>query len=931
MATPFERLEGKYEILSKIREGGMGSVYKVRHRLLDEVRVIKVMRPHLASDEVLRARFLREAKVAIKLHHPNVAQIYDFTIDESDYAYLVMEFIDGFNLQEVVKVLDRPPLGMVLEIAHQGLLALGYLHRKRMIHRDVSPDNLLVTRDEDGRLLVKLIDLGIVKVHHEGDDALTSAGTFLGKVRYSSPEHFRTHEGAEISEASDLYSFGVLLYEMLTTVYPIKGSSVASLISGHLMHEPVGFDSSDPDGHVPEELRAVILKTLEKDPANRHPSARHLRDALEPLRKQFPIEEKSLEALFDVPNITTRKIATVKPGSSQSRIEETFRAATTPARGGATMNETDYESSGTIETPKTPASGTDASREALKPQLRALLLGADKLLENKHFDEARLQLDSVLELDSDNTEATRLLEVLEKADLKTRQRREKAADAIRKVIEREDFEGAAGELARAVESLGAAEIFKQVEDEIARAREAAEQRRQRLREIESEAAELVAKEDFEGAVALLEEGLGIDPSHAAIKDKLDAARDDLQRQIETRRRRQEIEAAADRIRQHIDNGEDGEAERALELGIKLYGEERIFTDLRTRLEELRHKRRLDRAAELRTAARSLIEQEDFSDALDVLRQAHDLAPEVEEADELMAVARDGVREQEEAARRRAVAEEAERKIDRLVRAGRLRSAAAILDATVDEIGAFDREQALRDRLGVEAARRDEIQAQAREVLDSALDHAAGDDFTRANEELDQARRIVEGHPELGEWVREAEAEINRRLEAHRRAMALDNVLSSVEGQIEKNALEEARRELGVATRLYGTTDVLAELEARIAARERVLRRERVDALIDRAKGKKRTTEEAIEGLEAALAIDPGNEAAQRLLVESRAAQRRELDDELEQQHLATLDEIDYLIANGDTGRAIRNLEALISEAGDFRAARWLRDRLERDS
>jgi len=144
--------------------------------------VVKVMRPHLADDEVLQARFLREAKVAVKLRHPNLAQIYDFTVDDSGFAYLVMEFIDGLNLQEVIKVLEKPGLGLVLEIARQSIEALGYLHRKRIIHRDVSPDNLLLTRDDEGALQVKLIDLGIAKVRG-GDDSLTSEGTFLDGTR----------------------------------------------------------------------------------------------------------------------------------------------------------------------------------------------------------------------------------------------------------------------------------------------------------------------------------------------------------------------------------------------------------------------------------------------------------------------------------------------------------------------------------------------------------------------------------------------------------------------------------------------------------------------------------------------------------------------------------------------------------------------------
>jgi serine/threonine-protein kinase len=316
LATPLARLEGKYEILDKIREGGMGAVYKVRHRLLEEVRVVKVMRPHLADDEVLQARFLREAKVAIKLRHPNLAQIYDFTVDESGYAYLVMEFIDGLNLQEVIKVLEKPGLGLVLEVARQSLEALGYLHRKRIIHRDVSPDNLLVTRDDEGALQVKLIDMGIAKVRG-GDDSLTSEGTFLGKVRYSSPEHFQTQEGSSVKAASDLYSFGVVFYEMLTGAYPIKGTSVASLISGHLMHPPLDFEKSDPDGRVPDELRAVVQKALEKDPKKRYGSSASFTKALQPWIDQHPLDEEEFQAIFDIPTVTTDKIRTGKPGRTQ--------------------------------------------------------------------------------------------------------------------------------------------------------------------------------------------------------------------------------------------------------------------------------------------------------------------------------------------------------------------------------------------------------------------------------------------------------------------------------------------------------------------------------------------------------------------------------------------------------------------------------------
>ena len=164
MATlPLSQIEGKYEILEKIREGGMGAIYKVRHRLLDEIRVVKVMRPQIADSEDQQRRFLREARAAIRLRHPNIAQLYDFAVEADGIAYMVMEFIDGVTLQEMLAKNGPPPLDLTLEIARQSLEALGYLHAHGYVHRDVSPDNLMLTQDVDGQPQVKLIDLGIAK------------------------------------------------------------------------------------------------------------------------------------------------------------------------------------------------------------------------------------------------------------------------------------------------------------------------------------------------------------------------------------------------------------------------------------------------------------------------------------------------------------------------------------------------------------------------------------------------------------------------------------------------------------------------------------------------------------------------------------------------------------------------------------------------
>src|SRR5262249_15467778 len=160
---PGTLLEGKYEILGKIRDGGMGTIYRVRHRLLDEVRVVKVMQPHVVGDAEMRRRFQEEARTATRLKHPHLCVLYDFALDSDGTAYLVMEYIEGVNLADFLKSKGSPGIPTSLEIAHQTLLALGYLHRKGVVHRDVAPDNLMLSTDEEGRLFVKVIALAIAK------------------------------------------------------------------------------------------------------------------------------------------------------------------------------------------------------------------------------------------------------------------------------------------------------------------------------------------------------------------------------------------------------------------------------------------------------------------------------------------------------------------------------------------------------------------------------------------------------------------------------------------------------------------------------------------------------------------------------------------------------------------------------------------------
>ena len=326
----YDYLDGKYELLEKLHEGGMGTIYKVRHRLLDEIRVIKVMRPQHETNEGLRARFLREAQMAVRLRHPNIAQMYDFAFDESGRGYIVMEYVAGISLQQMLERVGAPSLRLSLDIARQTLTGLGFLHRKGIVHRDISPDNLMVAWDEFGRPMVKLIDLGIAKVV-TSTTALTVSGTFLGKLLYASPEQFGG-SADKVDQRSDIYSFGVVLYELFTGNHPFPGASPQELIAGHLVKPPLDFAIGDPDGRVPEDLRAIVLKAIAKKPDDRYAGAEALDEALAAVQARFPLDPDEFTRILQAHDASQpgTRIPKPAPGSTQRHIAAQFGMAVTP-------------------------------------------------------------------------------------------------------------------------------------------------------------------------------------------------------------------------------------------------------------------------------------------------------------------------------------------------------------------------------------------------------------------------------------------------------------------------------------------------------------------------------------------------------------------------------------------------------------------------
>jgi serine/threonine-protein kinase len=310
----------------------MGTIYQVRHRLLDEVRVVKVMLPQLGSEEEYRHRFIQEAKMATRLKHPNVGTIHDFAVDPDGTAYIVMEYIDGVNLAELLRTSGPPGTALTLEIAHQTLLALGYLHRKNVVHRDIALDNLMLTHDEEDRPQIKLIDLGISKALDKTIE-LTSRGVFLGKLKYSSPEQLGSLGPEETLDGrSDLYSLGVVLYELLTGRPPLGGDTPRTLIGAHLFHPPTPFSESDPGNKVPTELRALVMKALEKKRTDRFSSAEEMDQAVLAIREKIAgAAPEPAHTLLSRVRATRDAVPVQITPSAQDRLDRQFIAQTTPA------------------------------------------------------------------------------------------------------------------------------------------------------------------------------------------------------------------------------------------------------------------------------------------------------------------------------------------------------------------------------------------------------------------------------------------------------------------------------------------------------------------------------------------------------------------------------------------------------------------------
>jgi serine/threonine-protein kinase len=276
-------LGGRYELDGIVGRGGMAEVYRARDLRLDRIVAVKTLREDLARDQTFQARFRREAQSAASLNHPSIVAVYDTGEDNtgmSHVPYIVMEYVDGRTIRDLLRDDRRLLPERALEITDGVLRALDYSHRAGIVHRDIKPGNVMLNRQGE----IKVMDFGIARAVADTQATMTQTAQVIGTAQYLSPEQAR---GERVDARSDLYSVGCLLYELLTGRPPFMGDSPVAIAYQHVREAPVPPSRVDPE--LPEWADPIVLRAMEKDPDERYQSAAEMRSDVQRALSGFPV------------------------------------------------------------------------------------------------------------------------------------------------------------------------------------------------------------------------------------------------------------------------------------------------------------------------------------------------------------------------------------------------------------------------------------------------------------------------------------------------------------------------------------------------------------------------------------------------------------------------------------------------------------------
>ena len=291
-------LDEKYRVEERLGAGGMGTVYRARHLLMERPVAIKFLHQRLVEDEAAQVRFLTEARAAVKLRHPNAVSVTDFGQTSEGCVYIVMELLEGRTLREILSREAPLETARAISITLQASDAVAAAHDAGIIHRDLKPSNILVTQSADQPAVVKVLDFGIATFSADDDEDATTlapSNSVVGTPRYMSPEQ---HNGNELTPATDVYSLGVILYEMLTGTVPFSGSTREEIADKHANLPP--HSPREIVAAIPQEVERIVLHALEKQPSDRPANAGELRRDLLDTTERLGLEYHAVKSVPDI-------------------------------------------------------------------------------------------------------------------------------------------------------------------------------------------------------------------------------------------------------------------------------------------------------------------------------------------------------------------------------------------------------------------------------------------------------------------------------------------------------------------------------------------------------------------------------------------------------------------------------------------------------
>jgi serine/threonine protein kinase len=304
-------IRDKYQIMEKIGAGGMAVVYKARHLAFNELRAIKVVNSRLLDDDAFIRRFKSEAIITRKLMHPNAVRVDDLDSTEDGRPFMVMEYVHGQDLRHLIQGTGPLPVRRAINIARQVCAALSAAHALGITHRDIKPDNILITDTAGENDVVKVLDFGIAKIREAGIESQhssTKTGMVVGTPQYISPEQAMGRHGEQIDGRADLYSLGVVIYEMVTGRLPFESDTPMGMLLHHIQSTAPRASELSPGLRIPETLSLLLVRALEKDRMLRFQSAEEMMLTLEAVDEEL---RTGITGIVTRPNLSAPSAAAV--------------------------------------------------------------------------------------------------------------------------------------------------------------------------------------------------------------------------------------------------------------------------------------------------------------------------------------------------------------------------------------------------------------------------------------------------------------------------------------------------------------------------------------------------------------------------------------------------------------------------------------------